>query len=766
MAKTPTKANLASGSSLRVLEYVLLALCLCVLALRVTYTESPTPQTSGFAGSFADVLYSLTISGLLIFALALWLVWRVCTGRFSYRITGIEIGLALFVLACVVSTAVASDKRLAITQAMTLLGPVVAAILLVQILNSTLRIQLALITIAALGVVSAYRCAEELRTVNEWTINDYEQDPEAFLRRNNIAFEVGSLQHFLWEHRLHSRDIPGYFTTSNSAASFALMASLAATALLLGRHRSSRRKKTGSRNLLYGVIAAAIIVAGLLLTRSKGGILGFLAASALLALLLGTGKWLAAHRRSALVLLPGLLVILVIVAGYAVVSYGLRHGRLPGGNSMLVRWQYWDASVQMYADHPISGVGPGNFVENYPRYKPAAALESVADPHSFLLSLLTQYGPLGLAGFLAMILVPIWKTIASRAPNVLPEKHSAASTKGPALSMLTAICIPLLLLRPALIPVPLSGALIGVVYGIVSLYVAPVAAFIIGFLLLAAPLVQASPKQDRMNHTAVMAALGCAIFGVLVHNLIDFAIFEPGVWTAFWFVLACLIAVRVQTHTPAPATRGTSGAFKLVVVVVASALLGAYWRYVWSPAARAVIYIDRAQQAISTGRFDQAHRYLDAAFGADPLSPASLSLNGRLYSQQYEESHPKQPALLEKAVEYFRRAAEVSPANYKDYERSAKAYDQLGQYQQAYESYTRAIERYPGSGQLWFHRGQVAERLDKPDMALADYRRAVEIEDAYRRQFREMYPKREKIVSRLGEDNYESAKRRIVELSQ
>ena len=84
--------------------------------------------------------------------------------------------------------------------------------------------------------------------------------------------------------------------------------------------------------------------------------------------------------------------------------------RLPGGNSMLVRWQYWAASAHMIADHRMTGVGPGNFADYYTHYKPAAALESVADPHNVLLSLMTQYGPLGLIGFLAMVFVPLWRS--------------------------------------------------------------------------------------------------------------------------------------------------------------------------------------------------------------------------------------------------------------------------------------------------------------------------------------------------------------------
>jgi thiol:disulfide interchange protein len=38
-------------------------------------------------------VYSLTLSGLLIFAFVLWLLWGLFTGRLVYRITGIEIAV-------------------------------------------------------------------------------------------------------------------------------------------------------------------------------------------------------------------------------------------------------------------------------------------------------------------------------------------------------------------------------------------------------------------------------------------------------------------------------------------------------------------------------------------------------------------------------------------------------------------------------------------------------------------------------------------------
>lgn len=748
------------------LEFILLGLCLGLMALRATYTEAPIASTSTLPDSLGDTVYSLTISGLLIVAGVLWFLRGLWRGSLTYRVTGIEIGLGLFLLAALLSGFSATNKRLAITHTMMLLGPIVAAILMVQLLDSATRIRVVLLVVAALGVVSAYQCTEQFLVSNEITVEQYEKAPETLLEP--LGIEPGSFQHFLFEHRLYSRGIRGFFTTSNSAASLALLAAFAAFALLLlARPSPEKREASRVHPLLYPGMAAAIVVAGLLLTKSKGGILGFLVAASLFGLWTLLRPWLAAHRKSALAVFGALALILVLGVGYAAISYGLEHGRLPGGNSMLVRWQYWRASAQMVGDHPITGVGPGNFAHNYPRYKPAAALESVADPHCFALSFLAQYGPLGLIGFLAMVFVPVYRSTLSigRAGPIGIDRPSS-QPKRLALAMLAVTAVAMLLIRPFLIPMTSGGAGDLMLYEIVVLYVAPVAAFLIGFLLLAAPLGSAPTTREDRDWTPITTVLGCAVVGVLLHNLIDFALFEPGVWTGFWIAIACLIAAGIQRRACPAITLPSPPALRPVALIVGLGIAGLYYHYVWRPASAATRRLQQAQQAASTGQFEQAHRLLDAAFAADPLSPAALSLNGRLYLQGYAYARTKQAASLEKAAQYFHRAVELNPADYKNYEKAGMAHNLLGQSQEAYDWYLRAAERYPGCGRLHFQLGQIADRLGKPDRASEHYTEAISIENAFRTQFRVMYPDREKVVSRLGEANYQRAQRRIEELSK
>jgi hypothetical protein len=738
-------------------------LCLSILALRVTYTESPTAQVLTTPGSLGDTVYSLTLSGLLIFAFVLWLLWGIFTGRLVYRVTGIEIGLAAFGLASVISAWGASDKREAITQIVTLLGPLFAALLLVQVLDHPAKVRVVLVVLVGLGIVSAYQSAEQFFISNAATIEQYEKDPQMLLEP--LGIETGTFQHFLFEHRIYSRSVRGFFTTSNSAASFSILACAAAAVLLLHRLRDCKAREVVPRYGLFAALAMILTAAGLFLTQSKGGILAFFTGLALCGLLAGIDRWLPVLKRRILLILVPLTVLLAAGTGYAMIRYGMTHGRLPGGNSMLVRWQYWVASAKMVVDRPLTGIGPGNFSDYYTHYKPAAALESVADPHNFLLSLLTQYGPLGLIGFLAMVSLPLWRLTQPAPPeSAVPDTNRQLSFRTLALTVLFSACACLLLVRLLLLPT-MADSLDLLLYVIITAHIAPVAALVIGFLLVASPLDHGSGQRADFN-SPTSSILGCAVLAVLLHNLIDFALFEPGVWLAFWIVIACLVAVRIQPQDElrVAAPRGRIG--KPLILGVAAVLVGSYCLWVWRPAYVTATAIQQAQHAASASGYDVAHHRLEAAAGADPLSPVAANFNGRLYLQQSEQTREKRPALLEEAARCFNQAIERNPANYKNYENLAMVYARLGQPQKAYDWYLRAAGLYPGRERIWFELARIAEQLGRPSLALCHYAKAVEIEDSYRRQFRQMYPDREKVVSRLGDKEYQHAQKRIEELSK
>ena len=771
MTKKPPNPYPSKSKALAYFEYVLLALCMAVISLRTTFTEGMATQSTTFAANLNDSLYSLSVSTVLILAFVLWIVWSLCSRSFIYRRTGMEIGLGIFCVGAFVAGLAAADKRLAMTDIAVFLAPPLTAFLLVQILDSQSKIKLMLVVIAALGVISAYQCAEQFFVSNQMTIEQYRQDPQSLL--GQLGIEPDSFQQFLFEHRLYSKGVRGLFTTRNSAGSFALMALFAAIALFIDKLKNRRSDTSGRWYLLGCGLGVAVILFSLGLTRSKGAVIGLFFAAAAFFMFLLFGNWLKAHKRVVL----AVCLLLAVAGGWAVVSYGLNHGRLPGGGSMLVRWQYWHASAKMYADHPLTGVGPGNFGDFYPHYKPAAALESVADPHNFPLSILTQYGPLGLLGFLAMLLVPLWRMIAaaSAAPSIeINRLRPAFRTQ--AIIFLIAVSTALLLIRPILMPETFAETLDVIIYVMITMHVAPAAVFIIAFVLFTGPLLKTQDSKSEIRSTNTAAAVFCAVLGVAIHNLFDFAIFEPGVFTTFWALIACLIAI--DSHTKSRPLLLLKPKLFVKILIVAASLVTSlvYLNYVFVPVAASTFRIRQANIAMSSGQFEYAHELLEKAANDDVLSSSALSLDGRLYLHEYEMALDKNRDLLLRAETCLQSAIGRNDAAFKNFERLTDVYRQFAEIStrqektdwlnKAFETASQAVERYPGCGRLHFKQAQVADQMGNVEIAIEQYRKAIEIEDEYRDQFRQMYPEREDIVSRLDKNEYLFSKERLEELSR
>jgi tetratricopeptide (TPR) repeat protein len=620
-----------------------------------------------------------------------------------------------------------------------------------------------LAVIGALGVASAYQCAYQFFVANEIEIEQYEQSPETKLEP--LGIQRGTLSHWQFEHRLYSRGVNGFFTTGNSSGSFSLLASFASLSLFIARVKRRKSSPAGSGGLLMAGAAVAIVLFGLAVTGSKGAIAASLIAAAMFGIYLLFGERLKAHRKKIVVL----CILAFLLSGCCIVYYGTTHGWLPGGNSMLVRWQYWQASARMYADHALTGVGPGNFVYFYPRYKIASALETVSDPHNFLLAFLAQYGPLGLAGFLVMVFAPLWRATSPNLP-VPREKVNRLKDVSAGLVAASAIAVSLTLLfiRPAIMEANAGDEPAVIIYAVITLYMAPVVAFVVGFWLLTA-----RGRADKAGGAAVLAAvLFCAVIGFLIHNLIDFAIFEPGILTTFWALISCLVALDLGQRPGRELVVKTGLPARLVATGAVSAVFLAFLNYALIPIIETTTEIRKAHSAASYGDFERANALLAAATEDDRLGPAAWSLNARMYLQRFYASGSKKRDLLLRAEHSLLEAMDRNDADFKNFERLTEVYVLLAEISgagsrdkylnKALTSVSDAVKRYPGSGRLHFQIAQIAEQLDKAELAVREYEQAVEIENSYRKQFRQMYPG-QRVFSRLGEDRYQFAKQRVEE---
>jgi len=756
MTRHRTSVSPIPKQSSNAFDNILLGICLCVLALRCTFTESPVSRMSMLSFSLFDLSHSLIVSSVLLFALCLWLLRGLFRGQFPYKRSGLEFGLGLLSVVVVLSYVSAADKRASISEAVIVISPILMCLLLVQFLDSPLKIRLVLAVIAALGLVCAFECSDQFFYTNQATVQQYEKDPQTMLEP--LGLEIGSLDHFLFEHRLYSRGVNGFFTTRNSAGSFLLMAFLAALALTIETFIAQRRKSVSGVNSLICSAVAIAILGALLLTKSKGAIAGLILVAACLMVF---HRFKGFLRRHGLILVLGGLA--VAVAGViALVYYGLSHGRLPGGNSMLVRWQYWHATAQMIADHPWAGIGAGNFAHYYHQYKAPEAIESIADPHNIILSLLAQYGPLGLIGFLILLLRPLRRLVQTSGHDPSPlSEQSGLPAKRLIYGYVFMISTFLLLVRPLLSNLEFDAPMVVLLTALIHTLVFSLGLFFLNGLSLN---IKTAPPSDSPI-SATKPILFCMVLGIGLANMTDFALFEPGVWTCFWAMIACLIAL---THlTGSTQERSLSIASWRKPVVIFSLVLGAcvYVGVAVVPVVRSAVNISHANVAISQGLPDLGHAYLYKAAQNDRLTDAAWYRNGRMYLHQYDQSshNVKQ---LNQARNCFTKALACNPANFKNYEKLSDTLERLGLYKEAHEACTRAVELYPGCARIHFKLARLSERLSQMDQAIAAYRQTISIENSFRAQFQTMYPGRQDITHRLNRADYERAQQRLSALEE
>lgn len=150
------------------------------------------------------------------------------------------------------------------------------------------------------------------------------------------------------------------------------------------------------RGLLF-VSCALLALGGLLVSFSKGALLGGLVA--LVVLVLASREQLPVMLRRWLIPALGGALVLAGVAGLALGVERIN----PLGATSGIRLSTWASTLAMLRDHPILGIGLDQFGLLYPRYiDPALANTNeqfTSHPHNLLLDIWLRLGLLGLVAF-------------------------------------------------------------------------------------------------------------------------------------------------------------------------------------------------------------------------------------------------------------------------------------------------------------------------------------------------------------------------------
>ena len=756
------------------IDTILLLVLLGVVAGRAQIYEAF--PAGGLAGTATPVVGAGGTGAMLVFQaliLACLGVWLIAHARdFSGRYTPLAGIFLLLLLAggISISQARARDPFMFV-HALNLFSLVILAGLLAQLLDQPWKFRLLLAVITATGVTAAYRCGEQRHYEIPELIRSFEENPDAVLRRQGL--EPGSYNAELFKERIYSRDVTGFSYISNTQASWFILSSFAAMALILP---GSRRLPAGQKwVLVIGLLLMHLQFVGLGLTRSKGGLAAFVLGSILLALLWFGREFFRRHWRASLIG-GGALFLLGLAA---IVGHGLHYGRLPT-NSLWVRWQYWVATARMLRDHWFTGVGPGNFQYFYPRYMDPAAPEVISNPHSLPLQLWSEWGLFGLLalgfGLVAVAIrlarpgkiycrLPIADRGLEKTGDWRPEAGGNPKSKIQNLKFLWAIFAAvlvtvILIIRGA--TSDLSNVTPGAQEAMILLtFAAPAAiwAAAFGAALLASRGWRQAPREQLSG--ILRLVLGVGLLAFIIHNLIDFAFFEPGVGTTFFALLALALgatgnptSLKWRSNNPAVKVfsilAGITTLLIIFLIHIPAVRMVAANARTWADVADEYAELQHSQ---SYPQVSQVAEKLERLSAAPPLGPSWEPITEQLLHQAWElaPAQEKEPWQA-KLKSFHRRRIEANPENFQNHLRFARCYTRLlemrpelaGRYRPAAISQLEAaLKLYPHNGAVLVEYAHLLQAAGRDANARVALRKALDAEAAYVRQQRQMYPGRE-----------------------
>lgn len=256
----------------------------------------------------------------------------------------------------------------AIQNTVHLLGMTCWTLALIRVLENSPDFRKYLFAALLTGLIfSVYSAVNQYLSGFDETIK-YLQDKEAASGVQILNGQFGS--------RLKEARVSGDFTVCNSYAGYLVLV----FPLLLGT-----MWKLGSRvtpplpaKLLLTLPCAGVFLFLLKETGSRGGLLAMLAGAFLiLPCLQLSRKWKC---------LLWSLIPVGLTGFFLLVKFGR------GFNSMLIRFDYFQAAVKMMLLHPFTGAGWGEFLNDYLILKNVVNDEAPHSPHNFVLTLGSQCG--------------------------------------------------------------------------------------------------------------------------------------------------------------------------------------------------------------------------------------------------------------------------------------------------------------------------------------------------------------------------------------
>ncbi len=710
-----------AGDRWAIFTHISFGLMLALVVARCTMSESVRepfqvmpgahtgPHGAGPAGSMAldlfccvpailillrrvlDKSYVLrwTWSQVLLLPLAIWMAMSV---RRSDDEFGALIGVANFVAALAILWAAA------------------------QLVRSWLRLRLvAAVAFGLLMILLAqgvYYRAIELPDLQQ----TFEKNSEQYLR--DFGYTPGSFAARQFQQKITSGEMIGFNASTNSFAAVLLLLSIVGAGAAIQRVVD---RDAGGWVAAIGLVMVPVVIL-LLDTKSKAALVSPILAAGMLA---GIWRWrdlLARYSRRAFWV--GVATVALVFA--AVIGHGLYHHGLPTA-SLNFRWRYWVASWRMFWRHPIAGIGWSNFAEHYLRDRLPAAAEEIRDPHNFIVRFFVELGCIGGILLLAWMGRLWWEITRPNIPLYTPAEpaprfradESANANFGKSLLWLLAIGGGGIAISVLLNLDFNAGADYVVIEMIKRLLF--LCAFMAGAIFISLQSLQ-KPEFDARPAPWILYAVlvGCGVF--LIHNLIDFSMFEPGMLALFCLLIGSVLGVRHPSmigKRRAPVVIPAAW-LALVVAGCVAVVVG-----IAIPVARAESAANAGDAALRGNDAIAAGNLLDSAWH---LMPANADYEFRA-ARAYEWKNGPTPLELAQTVTWLSLAINGDRSNVGYYLNRAELEMRLGNRNGAVEDFSRAIDLNPNDVAIRLQYAAALEKLGMFENARDEYQEALRYND-------------------------------------
>lgn len=749
----------------RAIETASLFALIVVTALRPLIGESYDPAGSPITAALSGVsdpspLRTLAFDVVILLAAAGWLSAQALGPPRRYRRTGLEWGAGLVVIAALVSCLVAGNKRLAINASIDWLCYPLLTIALVQLIHRPWQRHLLLAAVLASACAQATQCFEQYTVGFDETWEHYQSIKEEFWAGQSVDPDSAKIETF--EQRMRAREATGFMPHGSITGSYLVLCGMAAVGIAMARWRRTVDAARWPLFIASGV-AAAFVLAAALLTRSRGAVIAGAVGIVLWLVVSVLRPWIDLHRRKAFFI----GWIAVAAGSVCVVGYGLHHDRLPGW-SLTFRWQYWQASSELLADHALTGVGRENFGRHYLRYKSIKSPEEVANPHNLFVQAAADWGLLGLIGVVTM-LVGGSRAVCFRpregndvpattpAPGPRNAIHGLRAGRSPGRETMLAWAIAIVAvtigIRVLLIRTDDPNFIYYAYYTSVMLGLS----LLIGFAIFGVGWSRGASQPDSSTGL-VGAGVAIGLFAFVLHDMINFAIFVPATATTFFALLAICIAER-SADEPVIILRCGARRRWLPPMVLFAGIAAVVWAAV-APVSRAGHFLRRARLAGRelapvpvTGQL--ANDHFQRAAEVDPFDPtpyverARWLMAGSTVPRLRDEALGLAVPALDEAIKRDPFSLKLHRMRMQVFKARAEALGSVEDRLAAIEAARHALELYPqdpaGIASLadrQLEAGEAASSDQLLEEAIANFERALKL-DGERLTWEELHRLRE-----------------------